>query len=302
MIFNEIYSAYYNAVAQIISEILDGNTDAKALSKICADKAFGESSVSIMGSIKEEKWQIINKDFSTPVKHKPTMPLSDLQKRYLAAIFQDKRIKLFGIEPEFLNDVEPLFTDEDYYVFDKYSDGDDFDDEKYISIFRTILKAMNQNKCIKIEMTSRKGTTVYARCNPEKLEYSEKDDKFRLITSGCPFLKTVNLSRITKCKVYAGERILESEPFGSVTETVTLRISDERNALERALLHFAHFEKRCEKEDDNKYLLHVNYDKEDETEIVIRVLSFGPMIEVLSPDNFRNLIKERLKKQICCGL
>ena len=27
MLFNEIYSAYYNAVAGIISEILEGNTD-----------------------------------------------------------------------------------------------------------------------------------------------------------------------------------------------------------------------------------------------------------------------------------
>ena len=83
MIFNEIYSAYYNAVASIISEILDGNTEPKALSKICTAKAFGESSVAIMGSVKEEKWQIINKNFSTQLKHKPTMPLSDLQKRYL---------------------------------------------------------------------------------------------------------------------------------------------------------------------------------------------------------------------------
>lgn len=302
MIFNEIYSAYYNAVASIISEILKGNTDAKHLSAICADKAFGESAFAIMQSIKEEKWQIVKKDFTTPIKHTPTMPLTNLQKMYLSAIFRDKRIKLFGIEHEFLNDVEPLFTEDDYYVFDKYSDGDDFEDEKYINNFRTILRAMNEKKCIKIEMTSRKGTTVYARCNPEKLEYSEKDDKFRLVTSGCPFVRTVNLSNIVKCRVYDGERIPNAKPCESVKNTVTLKITEERNALERALLHFAHFEKRCEKADDNKYLLYVNYDREDETEIVIRVLSFGPMLEVTGSDNFRNLIKERLKKQICCGL
>lgn len=302
MLFNEIYSAYYNAVAEIISEILRGNTNAKSLSAICSEKAFGESAVTIMQSIREEKWQIIKKDFTTPIKHIPTMPLTKLQKMYLSAIFRDKRIKLFAIEPEYLKDVEPLFAEEDYYVFDKYGDGDDFEDEKYISIFRTILQAMNEKKCIKIEMLSRKGTTVYARCNPEKLEYSEKDDKFRLITSGCPFIRTVNLSRITKCRIYDGERIPDVKPQETVSNTVTLKINDERNALERVLLHFAHFEKRCEKVDGDKYLLHINYDKEDETELVIRVLSFGPMLEVTYPDNFRNLIKERLKKQICCGL
>ena len=170
MLFNEIYSAYYDAVAGIISEILKGNTDAKALSKICTDKAFGESSVAIMQSIKEERWQIIKKDFSTPIKHKPTMPLSDLQKRYLSAIFRDKRIKLFGIDTDIFKDVEPLFTVDDYFVYDKYSDGDDYDDEKYINIFRTILRAINENKCIKIEMMKKDGTTLYARCNPEKFE------------------------------------------------------------------------------------------------------------------------------------
>jgi len=302
MIFNEIYSAYYNAVACIISEILNGNTDAKSLSSICSDKAFGESAVSIMQSIKEEKWQIIKKDFTTPIKYTPTMPLSNLQKMYLSAIFRDKRIKLFGIEPEFLKGVEPLFTDEDYYVFDKYSDGDDFEDEKYISIFRTILKAINENKCIKIEMIKKDGSTLYARCNPEKLEYSEKDDKFRLVTSGCPLVSTVNLSKIKKCRLYDGERIPDAAPKELIGKTVVLKIKDERNALERALLHFAHFEKRCERAEEDKYLLYVNYSKEDETELVIRVLSFGPMIEVIESDNFRNLIKERLKKQICCGL
>ena len=34
MIFNEIYSAYYNAVAKIISAIINGETDEKRLDKI----------------------------------------------------------------------------------------------------------------------------------------------------------------------------------------------------------------------------------------------------------------------------
>lgn len=39
-----------------------------------------------------------------------------------------------------------------------------------------------------------------------------------------------------------------------------------------------------------------------ETEIVIRILSFGPMIKVVAPAHFENLIKERLIKQKSCGL
>ena len=44
-------------------------------------------------------------------------------------------------------------------------------------------------------------------------------------------------------------------------------------------------------------MVHIKYDKDDETELVIRVLGFGPMVEVIEPDGFRNLIIERLKKQ-----
>ena len=44
------------------------------------------------------------------------------------------------------------------------------------------------------------------------------------------------------------------------------------------------------------------YDKEDETEILIRVLSFGPMLHVVKPVAFINLIKGRLSDQKSCGL
>lgn len=47
MIFSELYSAYYNTVAAIISGILDGEHSEKELQKIVADRAFGESKVSL---------------------------------------------------------------------------------------------------------------------------------------------------------------------------------------------------------------------------------------------------------------
>ena len=44
----------------------------------------------------------------------------------------------------------------------------------------------------------------------------------------------------------------------------------------------------------------VYYDKDDETEMVIRVLSFGPMIKVTAPVHFIELIKKRLMEQKSC--
>ena len=55
--------------------------------------------------------------------------------------------------------------------------------------------------------------------------------------------------------------------------------------------------KKAEKIEENRYHIMVDYDKDDETEMVIRILSFGPMIKVVQPEHFINLIKERLRKQ-----
>lgn len=299
MIFNEIYSNYYNAVAKIISAIINGNADENRLDKIVKEKAFGESMFSILPSLKSEKWQLVNSDMTTPLKHIPTMPLTLMQKQWLKAISLDPRIKLFDVKLEGLDDVEPLFTPDDYYIYDKYGDGDPYEDEKYIEHFKTILTAMRTKQNLKIEMINRKGNTVYSKCVPRRIEYSEKDDKFRFVTSGCHFIKTVNIARITKCKIYGEDTTPVSNPAEPQYEIITLKVSEERNTLERCLLHFAHFEKRAEKVDDH-YLLHIKFDKDDEPEIVIRVLSFGPTVEVLGSENFKQLIINKLKSQKSC--
>ncbi len=301
MIFNEIYSAYYNTVAKIITAVIAGKADDKSINKIISDNAFGESVLTVMPSLRSEKWQLVRSDMTTPLSYKPTMPLTITQKQWLKAISLDPRIRLFGVEFQGLDDVEPMFTSDDYYIYDKYSDGDPFEDEKYIEHFRTILSAMKNGQNLKIEMLSRKGNTVYSRCIPERLEYSEKDDKFRLVTSGCRFIKILNVSRITKCKIYSGETVLESSVSEPEYEEITLKVKDERNALERCLLHFAHFEKRAEREDDH-YLLHIRFNRDDESEMVIRVLSFGPMVEVLGSESFKKLIIAKLKSQKSCEL
>ncbi len=295
MIFSELYSAYYNTVAAIISRIIDGDRDERELQKIVTEHAFGESITTILPSLKSGKWQLVRPDMSTILRHKPTVPLTNLQKQWLKAVSLDPRVNLFGVSFDGLEEIEPLFTPDDYYVYDKYCDGDDFEDEGYIQRFRAILSAIRQGVPIKINMVNKNGKEVYAKCMPLRLEYSEKDDKFRLITDGCRYLHTVNLSKIRSVGSCG-------ESFKHIArevryDTVTLRIVDERNALERCMLHFAHFEKRAEKVGKNEYLLHVKYDHKDESEIVIRVLSFGPRVKAEAPAPFVDLIKKKLIAQ-----
>lgn len=302
MVFSEIYSAYYNTVAQIIGQIIDGECDEKELQKTVAQKAFGESFLTILPSLKSGKWQLMHPDMTTPLEHKPTMPLTLLQKQWLKAISLDPRFKLFGITLEGLEDVEPLFTSEDYYIYDKYSDGDDYCDEGYIRRFRTILSAIREGYPLRIELVNRFGKAANMRAVPKRIEYSAKDDKFRLVIAGGRRRTMINLGRMTDCRRYYGDNVEQGEDEKSQIKTVTMTVIDERNALERVMLHFAHFEKRTERIDELHYRLTINYDKDDATELVIRILSFGPMIKVEEPQSFVDLVKDRLIRQKNCNL
>ena len=302
MIFSELYSAYYNAVAKILTELLNGEKDEKKLAKTVSEYAFGESFMTVIPSLKSGKWQLVKDGMIPVVGNIPTMPLTVLQKRWLRSVMDDGRIKLFGVEFDGLSEVEPLFTKDDYYIYDKYLDGDNFTDEGYIERFRTVLKAINEKLPLEVHMTSRVGNRLCKTVIPERLEYSEKDDKFRLVTKGTRFVYTINLARITECRIPEKIYGTDFENLEKQYGTFTLKINNQRNALERCMLHFAHFEKRAEKISEDEYMLTVKYDRDDTTELVIRVLSFGPMVEVTGPKDFRNLIIERLKKQKNCGL
>lgn len=75
-------------------------------------------------------------------------------------------------------------------------------------------------------------------------------------------------------------------------------LTDERNALELAMLHFSHLEKITERLDEKHYRLQLMYNKSDETEMVIRILSFGPLLRVQEPSGFIELLRCRLCKQL----
>jgi len=302
MIFSELYSAYYNTVAAILSRVMDGECSEKELRKIVSDYAFGESALTIIPSLKGEKWQLVHSDMTTSLKHKPTMPLTTLQKQWLKAIFLDPRVRLFDVDFPDLDDVEPLFTPSDFFVYDKYGDGDPFEDEEYIRQFRVILDAIRRKTQISFEMVNRRGNPMLVRCRPLRLEYSEKDDKFRVITLGGRTVSTVNLGRIRGCQPYTDERPLRDSEHEIKHDTVTVKLRDERNSLERFMLHFAHFEKQAERLGKKEYLVTIKYAPDDVAEMVIRILSFGPMVEVVGTEEFRKLIVEKLKKQKSCGL
>ena len=302
MVFSELYSAYYNAVAEILRKASDHPVSRREITEITQKAAFSESMLSIVPALTGGKWQVLREDGTAVLDHPPTMPLTMLQKRWIKAILLDPRIRLFEEEIPELPEVEPLFTPEDVTVVDRYADGDPYEDEHYRRHFRLILNALKLKYPLNIEYRTGKGRTARTVLMPERLEYSEKDDKFRLIGEDERRLGVINVGRIISMRPFAGVLERPGHVKAAGKASVVFEVRDERNALERVLMHFAHFEKEAEKLDGEHYRVTVHYDRDDETEMVIRILSFGPLVRVTGPEDFVGLIRERLIRQKNLGL
>ena len=297
MLFNEIYGSYYNAVAEILKYAVRGELTQQNIYEITGSKAFSESVLNIPGAMSSGEWPLLTEDLRTPLKHEPKMPLTMLQKRWLKSLLSDPRIRLFDVPEEGLEDVEPLYKPGAIVYFDQYSDGDPYEDDHYVGVFHIILRALREKRKLQISFTSNKGKSHDWECVPLKLEYSLKDDKFRLIISGDKRDTTINIARISKCSLLDAFELSEAVEKGHEKAHLVMELVDERNALERVMLHFSHLEKETVRLDGDRYLITLQYNQEDEAEILIRVLSFGPMLKVLEPSSFVDQIRNRLERQ-----
>jgi hypothetical protein len=281
-----------------------GQLNRENMRAVIAEYAYGESFVTIEPALLEEQWQLMTRTLQTPIKNGGERPLTLLELRFLKTIAQDPRMALFEEElhlrdlPQ-LRQVEPLFMPEDVVFFDRYLDGDPYDEEHYQQVFRHLMRGLHEKKALAITYETRRTVKTF-RGIPKKMEYSEKDDKFRVLLMNRRGNTTLNVARIKRIKdCEKPEKVPEyvrTAP-SAATAICVLELVDERNALERALLHFAHFEKTAERLEGQRYRLVIHYQQEDETELVIRVLSFGPFVRVAEPDHFVNLIRERLVSQ-----
>ena len=297
MLFSEVYGTYYNVLAQILNRAVEGDLTRESMLRIVQEQGFAESILTIPEALESGTWPLVKDDYTTPLEYKPAMPLTTLQKRWLKALLADPRIRLFAPDETGLEDVEPLYPPDTFVYFDRYNDGDPFTDPKYIKHFRCILSAIRHRRWLRIRFAGHNGVPHYWKCIPYKLEYSSKDDKFRLISANSRDTLSINLARITDCFMLEPYTPEEYRPRRMKQRILQLELKDERNALERAMLHFSHLNKETERIGEDLYKITLFYEREDETELLIRVLSFGPVLKVIYPDDFVAQLVRRLEKQ-----
>lgn len=317
-IFSEIYGAYYRVTARLLG--MKGASDSDVYDVIRED-GFRDSALFLPQKLLPQKdgsdWGLLRRGedgLLYPTVGEPPRVLTKLQKKWLKAKLEDPRSRLFFSSEsanrlsKLLCDVEPLYRQEQFRVFDKFADGDDFESEQYRHSFQTILRAIKQQRILKISFTSGHDRRMTRVCVPFRLEYSEKNDKMRVY---CHNLKNgiaksgglINIGRITEVtpfEVFRGELPSEDEFFRKIRARRPIRVAvfPERNATERFLNEFAEYEKRVDRDlESGKCVIDIFYDKQDETELLIRILAFGAAVEILAPEDVRAQAAERVRRQ-----
>ncbi|MBS5782811.1 MAG: WYL domain-containing protein [Clostridium sp.] len=73
----------------------------------------------------------------------------------------------------------------------------------------------------------------------------------------------------------------------------------EHDALERCMLQFASYDKQTVYDEEKGcHVCEIFYDIMEETELLIRILSFGPVVEVLGPERIQKQIRQRIARQM----
>lgn len=297
MLFSEVYGAYFRVLSGILERAVAGSLTREEMYAVIREKGFEESILTIPQNLADQTWPLLLPDLTTPLRYPPAQPVTTLQKRWLKALLADPRIRLFDPPAQGLEDVTPLYGPDAFVWFDRYSDGDPFEDPGYIARFRTILTGVRENRWLQVRFLGRNQTPYDWKCLPRKLEYSPKDDKFRLLAVTEAGTRTVNLGRITHCALL--EACAEAPvPPAQPRQALVLELTDQRNSLDRCMLHFSDLEKETVRVGENRYLLTLYYKPGDESELLIRVLSFGPSLKVLSPADFRDRLRARLHTQL----
>lgn len=331
-IFSEVYNCYFQVIKSLIEQkscITEKEADFH-IKNTC----FEESILYLLPKLTEQGWGFYEKKdgfLHSRLSENFYVPLTDLQKSYIKAILLDEKVSLFLDDEEIeavnaaFSDVEALYLPDDFYYYDRFADKDDYKNPDYKKHFRTILSSVQNHEYIDILYESRCHRRLHHSYLPCRLEYSIKNDCFRLLTveanaqqnpiephsrqnppathaKRSPRVITLNLSRIRE--VSPTGKIAKQLPNinqllqrSCYHEPVRILIKNRRNALERAMLQFANYEKSTRRLDEDTYECLIYYNKETETELLIEILSFGPMIKVIGNETFLRQIKERLKKQ-----
>ena len=199
-----------------------------------------------------------------------------------------------------------LFNINRTVLYDQFLDMEGFYAEfESGTIVRTILQAIREKRTLDIQYQDQYKESSSSICYPSHIEYSKRDNIFRLRGISSNTIKTFNIERIQNISItdnYFDHDSISNEIRKydtDVTRSINVSFGEFKNIPDRILTEFSCFRKNCVKMENDRYCMTLFYSEDDAKEILIRLLSYGPNINI---DEDSGTVKkeylERIKQQL----
>lgn len=318
-LFSEVYGKYYRLISEILNKAQDKTVSVEYIYDLIRNQGFGDTLLTLAPRIvndDEDSYNLLRKNeegYQSILDKEPSVLLTTLELRWIKTLLMDKRIQLFLDEEELdvlkeqLVDAEELFDQDTIIYIGQAKDGDPYEDIDYINNFRKLLYAVNNKKCLNITYLNAEGVRRSASYAGYRIEYSAKDDKFRLnavlINRGkIVYHSKINVARIVRAEVIEPVKypsgISEYISNHKMPEPIEIILNNERNGFERVFVHLSNYERNSEyDEETNTCRVKIYYYDFDESELLIQLLSYGPILKVVGPEGFKQKVVDRINRQ-----
>lgn len=327
-LFSEVKNRYFQLVLRIINECTDGKATAEIL-KVIDDgefeqKVIGKNQQSFadimlnrcdedenLNLLKEKdgRWYPVLEDVGNPpVPVRFTM----VEKFWLKALLETEGVRMI-LSPQTYEKLKMQLEEIDTPIKEQYIEMTNTiklpeiaDQEAYSENFKTILKALVDEKPIRYTNTDRRGN-VYKDmlALPVGIEYSMKDGRFRVsmysIDNDRPIM--ANIFTLTDLRIVdedvgidreTAKKLLFEQKYSS--EPIILEVTDQKAAMERCFMCFSGMERTARDLGNNKYEMRLNYYLFEEENLIRNIISLGPYVKVISPQRIVDEIVRRVKK------
>lgn len=256
------------------------------------------------------------------------LPLTKMELRWLLTVLEDPFAQIFLSESQ-IAIVKKMILESSLNIqvlqlgainyFDRYNienrvsnrkkniaqDGRHSSQELYY--IRRVYQAIKEQTRLRIEYFNWEGKKICVNCSPVWIEYSRRDDIFRVwyVQNERNEIRKINIPRVTQITILSDKRYNKNEQrekMKSLYEATMTNIKVEfyqgdRNLPDRILTEFSLWKKKCTYDvSSSKYTMTLYYSTLDEKEIMIRLLSYGPYIRIVAPDD--NYVFSELKRRI----
>lgn len=308
--YHEIYGKYY----QIIHNLLNSKPQTeKEINDYIRSQGFDESFLYLNAQMLVDEYHLFVKkgDLFYPLTNsKIPLFLTNEQKNWLNTMLFDEKAKLFlsderinYYQKEFAGNV--LYDDKTYQYLFQDVDKDEIT-PKMSNVFRFVKNAIMQEMDINLTFISSKNYYTHKKVAPYKIEYSMQDQKMRLIAveyrNGEPkriirikLASIVGYRMVERVKKIDFKYFLQEEVL---KEPLIIEVYPILNGIERVFIELSNYKREAFYDKErNLSIMKIYYEKADEMDLVLKMLSFGKVVKILSDGFIKEEVLRRINKQ-----